>query len=1168
MALQITDLVSQSAFDQLKKLNEDLATLQTTYSKIGKDLAIHLTVDIKGKEDLDKFTKLIETDFKALNKATRQAEESQKKFTAELGQEVKTIKEAKKYNKELRKELENTNVETEGAAEKMKGLRDQMKKNIEFIEKNTDAYTKQKMGIGRYFEGFTKGALIMKGLELAVNAAKKAFNVLKKAIKDAAKNIIEFESANSTLQAVLGVSNKEMIDLQQNAMLLGRNTKYTAQEVTQLQTELARLGFAKEEIVAMSEAVLKFGLITGGSMADSAALAGAMIRTFGANAEETERYVSAMTIATNKSALSFGKLQVGLPLVAGAANALGWEIEDVLALYGKLADGGMSASIAATALRNILGQLAKKNGTMQNAMGGNIRTMEDFVRGLKKLKDEGISLSDAMDERLGGRRGGVALYNLTQMSDTVLELRDGLRGVTGEFNKAADVVQNNVQTSIEQMKSAWQDLTFVFSNSKGIMKDVIDWMTNAIRGLADSLRSIEQRYERIKEQSRNAAEKAIFSSVREGEESIAQRVYNAIAERTAALMKQNKALKETEARQQAVNDVQNQYQSIYRRATIHINEYNKLIAKENATAEEILKKNKGMYGDQVRKQRDENILKLQKQLEYWKQIRVNMDKVFDNARNEKLPTGEDDFDIDDYKPTKEASTLSAKVKEETAKTYEEINEMALKYAEQRLNNDIAIAEKGSQMELDLKTDLLNVKTELANIAARKEYNNTVSEIEKAVKLGNITAEEGAKFKEALNKDYEERIWDNNSKSILDYATLYVNSYNDMYAEKQNALTNSYAVESATLYANLEEQLARTDLNEKEKLRKVEEYKTMQKDLDLKYKTETEKLAEENVQTQIDALDAILGEEALSTDLRIELEKKLADLKMKYSKKSTDEYIKQLEREQSEEKKRADERSRRLEDYLEKAMAVYSEISKFASQLYQNEIDELDDKKDAEEEKYDKDVERIERLEEIGAISSEDAEARKRAAKDRTEAKNKEISRRQNELAYKQAIWEKSASAAQTAINTAVAIMKAWATDTISAPVMTALIAAAGAMQLATILATPVPKYAKGTEGHDGGPAIVGDGGRREFAMFGSQGWVTPATPTLVDLPKGTIVYPDASKVATFLPVRDENGKQVQIVNDYRKLEKKQGRTNSLMVSLIREVHNGNSNYANYKRSIW
>jgi hypothetical protein len=150
------------------------------------------------------------------------------------------------------------------------------------------------------------------------------------------------------------------------------------------------------------------------------------------------------------------------------------------------------------------------------------------------------------------------------------------------------------------------------------------------------------------------------------------------------------------------------------------------------------------------------------------------------------------------------------------------------------------------------------------------------------------------------------------------------------------------------------------------------------------------------------------------------------------------------------------------------------------------------------------------------------------------------------LQTKQAKLEKATNIAQTIMNTAVAVMKAWSQGGIFAAPMAAMIAAMGAIQLATIVAQPIPKYAKGTKGHKGGLAWVGDGGVSETIVTNKGMYLTPNTPTLVDLPKGAKVIPYAIDMESMkmgavnpeLKVYTQNEKTpININNDYTGLQK-------------------------------
>lgn len=291
-----------------------------------------------------------------------------------------------------------------------------------------------------------------------------------------------FEAAVSKLSAILGTTPDQIKALTDNAKKLGETTKYTAAEATNLQTELAKLGFTKNEILSATESVLKFAQATDAGLAEAAALAGAAIRMFGAEASESKRYVSAMSIATTKSALSFAYLRDALPTVGPVAKAFNFEIEDTLALLGKLADSGFDASSAATATRNILLNLADSGGKLATALGGPVKTLPELVSGLQKLKDKGVDLNTTL--QLTDKRSVAAFNAFLQSADKITPLRDAITGVDGDLDQMASTMGDNVKGAMAGLGSAWEALMIKMSeNTSGPLKDMINWFTGLLRDL-------------------------------------------------------------------------------------------------------------------------------------------------------------------------------------------------------------------------------------------------------------------------------------------------------------------------------------------------------------------------------------------------------------------------------------------------------------------------------------------------------------------------------------------------------------------------------------------------------------------------------------------------------------------------------------------------------------
>ncbi|MBR3962393.1 MAG: phage tail tape measure protein, partial [Oscillospiraceae bacterium] len=108
---------------------------------------------------------------------------------------------------------------------------------------------------------------------------------------------------------------------------------------------MAKLGFGQGSIIAMEKSILQFATATGANLADAAAVAGSTLRAFNLTSKDTEDVLATLAVATNKSALSFDRIQQSIGTVFPVANAFGLTVKDTTALLGALANAGFDASI-------------------------------------------------------------------------------------------------------------------------------------------------------------------------------------------------------------------------------------------------------------------------------------------------------------------------------------------------------------------------------------------------------------------------------------------------------------------------------------------------------------------------------------------------------------------------------------------------------------------------------------------------------------------------------------------------------------------------------------------------------------------------------------------------------------------------------------------------------
>lgn len=466
---------------------------------------------------------------------------------------------------------------------------------------------------------------------------------------------------------------------------------------------------------------------------------------------------------------------------------------------------------------------------------------------------------------------------------------------------------------------------------------------------------------------------------------------------------------------------------------------------------------------------------------------------------------------------------------------EKLDEFTIKYNYDRekkdVENALAVVKKGSQEELDLKLHQLELQRE--------------AEIDAAEKTGEDVFLIDDKYAKKKQELYER------------HASDQVQLIAENAAHEQEIRDAAYVMDTLAL----KKQLASKEITQ-------QEYAELEYQLKLDYVRKTSEAA-------IDALESELATANLSTDKREKLEEKLAKLKADLAQKEAEIEIDAINKVTKADEKAQKERQKNLKKWLQTASQAVGAIGNLVSSIYDGQIQKIEEEREANEEKYDEDIERIENLAESGAISEEEAEARKRAAKDQTEAKNKELEKQKQEIAHKQAVWHKGVQVAETGIATARGIMEAFQLGPIAGAVMAAVIGAMGAMQVATILATPIPSYAEGTKGNDrhpGGAALVGDAGKHEVIMYSGKAWITPDTPTLVDIPKGAQVFPDVDKVdisnfdipdwdfPTFSPTYFASSSGDTIVfNDYSRLEKRVDRTNFLLMKSLKMQRQDASN---------
>lgn len=400
-------------------------------------------------------------------------------------------------------------------------------------------------------------------------------------------------------------------------------------------------------------------------------------------------------------------------------------------------------------------------------------------------------------------------------------------------------------------------------------------------------------------------------------------------------------------------------------------------------------------------------------------------------------------------------------------------------------------EEGSAEELEWK------KKALMNQRA-VEY----MELYKAERDKTLTAEQALEMRATLVEKYAKL----ETELLEEHAAKQLEIIQKKYADQNEQTNTAMIVELNTLKRQYAQRLAAAKGDAAAQTRLKEQFEEESASIQEKYAIQTAKSA-------IALIEEELKTENLSAEERANLTRQLAQSKAQLEQQMADAAIANIERVNEKDAKSREQRIKNAQQWLQVAADSLNSINDLVSTIYDAKISKVEEEQEANTEAGEAEQERIAQMVEQNVITEEEGEARKRAAEDKTAKKNEELEKKKAKLKEKQAKFDKLNSIAQCGIATAIAIMNALQMQPFPVGIAMAAIAAAmGAVQLATIIATPLPKYAKGTSHHKGGPAIVGDGGVPEVITYGGNAWITPDKPTLVDLPAGAAVIPDVSNL--------------------------------------------------------
>ena len=407
------------------------------------------------KEENDKLKRLL----KAERALKNNAKETEKLKTANQ-KHVKVVSEQQKKLNQRTKELIKARRALRKNAKETKKLEERNKKLKDAIESLNKGFKGFSKGIGKAI-----GTLVRFGAAGAILGSVLA--TIKFAFIDSFKAAAEFEKGLANLKAVGGASSEELNQLKEAALGAAGATKFTANEILQLQTELSKLGFSADDVVEATKSIAIGAQALGSSLDETAVQVGKLINQFNLLAQDSDEVVDILVTTINESALSLQSFGTAIQYVGPISRDLGVSLEATAGAMAVLADNGFTASRIGTGLRGILTELGSET--------------VDVKARLNDLANENISLSEAVD--LVGKRNAAQLITLLNNIE-VLDESENKYYEQGRALEAAAEQGATFSGQMELVRSAVNEAQIGFGDfilETGVVQRVLGFISDSAK---------------------------------------------------------------------------------------------------------------------------------------------------------------------------------------------------------------------------------------------------------------------------------------------------------------------------------------------------------------------------------------------------------------------------------------------------------------------------------------------------------------------------------------------------------------------------------------------------------------------------------------------------------------------------------------------------------------
>lgn len=355
--------------------------------------------------------------------------------------------------------------------------------------------------------------ITMRAVDLATSPIRGILNLLKNPVfqvgavlgvsigfKDTIDTFANFEAAMSQVKAISGATGEDFDKLTEKAKQMGATTKFTATEAAEGFNYMAMAGWKTQDMLYGIEGIMSLAAASGESLGTTSDIVTDALTAFGLKASDSGHFADVLAQASANANTNVGMLGESFKYVAPVAGAMKYSVEDVSLALGLMANASVKGSMAGTALKTALANMAAPTDNMAAAMekyGISLTDSQGNMKSLKGVLDNmrvslgGLSEAEqtATASTIFGKEAMAGMLSIINASEADYnKLAEAVNNADGASQKMADTMLDNLKGAFTLLQSAADGVKLSLGERlKPYLMDLTTWLTDQMPTIEEGL---------------------------------------------------------------------------------------------------------------------------------------------------------------------------------------------------------------------------------------------------------------------------------------------------------------------------------------------------------------------------------------------------------------------------------------------------------------------------------------------------------------------------------------------------------------------------------------------------------------------------------------------------------------------------------------------------------